>query len=98
MMSTHQVSVRRACEATLVSVSGRYYRPRLRSDEEVIEALNATVGRYPRWGFWKCYDRLRLDGHAWNHKRVHRVYCALRLNLPRRRAKRHAYRNVSERC
>lgn len=87
-MSAHQVSVRHACEATLVSVSGRYYRPRLRSDEEVIEALNATVGRYPRWGFWKCYDRLRLDGHAWNHKRVHRVYCALRLNLPRRAKRR----------
>ena len=45
-------------------------------------------GPVPTWGFWKCYDRLRLEGAAWNHKRVHRVYCALRLNLPRRTTRR----------
>jgi putative transposase len=32
--------------------------------------------------------RLRLDGHRWNHKRLWRVYCQLRLNLPRRTKKR----------
>ena len=42
--------------------------------------MNVVV-RDPRWGFWKCDDRLRHDGAVWNRKRVHRVYCALRLNL-----------------
>jgi putative transposase len=54
----------------------------------VIEALNAVVEKRPRWGFWKCYDRLRLDGHGWNHKRVYRVYKAMKLNLPRRTKRR----------
>lgn len=54
----------------------------------MIEALLAIVEAHPRWGFWKCYDRLRLDGQRWNHKHVHRVYCALRLNLPRRTRRR----------
>ena len=34
------------------------------------------------------YDRLRLDGQAINHKRLHRVYCAMKLNLPRRTKRR----------
>lgn len=52
-------------------------------DRNVVEALSAMVAAKPRWGFWKCYDRRRLDGQTWNHKRVHRVYCAMNLNLPR---------------
>jgi len=54
----------------------------------VIAALTDVVARYGRWGFWKCFHRLRAEGCAWNHKRVHRVYCALRLNLPRRTTRR----------
>ncbi len=51
-------------------------------------ALNELVEKYPRWGFWKLYDRLRLLGHPWNHKRVYRVYKAMNLNLPRRTKRR----------
>ncbi len=49
-----------------------------------MQALNALVEKHPRWGFWKCYDRRRILGHPWNHKRVYRVYKAMKLNLPRR--------------
>jgi putative transposase len=57
-------------------------------DRDVIGVLNEIVGRKPRWGFWKLHDRLRLDGHRINHKRLHRVYCAMKLNLPRRTRRR----------
>lgn len=59
-----------------------------RRDAPVIAALTTLVAAKSRWGFWKCVDRLRLNGHPRNHKRLWRVYCQLRLNLPRRTKKR----------
>lgn len=61
---------------------------RMERDGEVIEVLNDLVSRKPRWGFWKLHDRLRLDGHCINHKRLHRVCCSMKLNLPRRTKRR----------
>ena len=80
----------RACAAVGLSRSSWYREPPQQHvrDQAVIDALNAMVEKRPRWGFWKCYDRLRLDGHPWNHKRVYRVYKAMKLNLPRRTKRR----------
>lgn len=39
-------------------------------------------------GFWKYYDRLRLQGHKINHKRVYRLYKYLGLRMKRRSRKR----------
>jgi putative transposase len=90
LVADHRLSVQRACR--VVRLSRAAYdqppTPASRRDAAVIAALTDVVARYPRWGFWKCGDRLRLEGHAWNHKHVHRVYCALRLNLPRRTIRR----------
>jgi len=86
----HRLPVQRACRIARLSRAA-YYRPPHSDparDTPVITALQAVVSESSRWGFWKCFDRLRLVGHAWNHKRVYRVYCALRLNLPRRTKRR----------
>jgi len=66
-----------------------YYRAiEDRDDREVIDALNKLVEKHPRWGFWLCFDALRLQGKPWNHNRVYRVYKAMGLNLPRRKKRR----------
>ncbi|HEY8398445.1 MAG TPA: IS3 family transposase [Flavihumibacter sp.] len=40
------------------------------------------------WGFWMMYHRLRKLQYMWNHKRVYRIYTAMRLNLRNKRKKR----------
>jgi putative transposase len=89
---THGLAVQRACQAVQLSRTAYDQPPgdgvRLFRDQPVIEALQALVADNTRWGFSKCYDRLRFVGHVWNHKRVHRVYRALRFNLPRRTRRR----------
>lgn len=46
--------------------------------EAVLKNLSA---QHPRYGFKKLFDMLRAQGSSYNHKRVRRVYCALKLNL-----------------
>jgi putative transposase len=86
----HGLSIGRACRVVRLSRTAWYRQPRSRMerDRAVIEVLNELVARRPRWGFWKLYDRSRLEGRVINHKRLHRVYCAMKLNLPRRTKRR----------
>ena len=92
---THVVTVsglpvRRACQAVGVS-RATYYRPLVnwaQRDAPVIAALTTLSATKPRWGFWKYVGWLRHTGQRWNPKRLWRVYCHLRLNLPRRTKKR----------
>jgi putative transposase len=89
-VTVNGLPVQRACHVVGLG-RATYYRPLVewaRRDAPVIAALTTLVAAKSRWGFWKCYARLRLDGHRWNHKRVWRVYCQLRLNRPRRTKKR----------
>ena len=64
MVTEHRLPVTRACRAAGLSRAAYYRTPPLpqEKDAEVIDALNGVVERNGRWGFWKCFDRLRLDG------------------------------------
>jgi putative transposase len=80
------LSVAKACSLCSLSRS-TYYRPQRdwrKADSTVIDEINAVLAKSPRAGFWKCFKRIRNKGTVLNHKRVYRVYCAMRLNLPRR--------------
>ena len=86
----HGLSIRRAC-ASVGLARAAWYRPPVDwmvRDRPIIEALLALSEQKPGLGFWKLFGRLRRKGHHWNHKRVYRVYCALKLNIRRRAKKR----------
>ena len=90
LIEQHQLSKAKACRVIGLSRSA-YYKPRVdwaQRDAEVVNALNEIVETRTRWGFWKCFHRIRADGKNWNHKRVYRVYCAMKLNLKRKTKKR----------
>ncbi|WP_373400039.1 hypothetical protein V8V91_10690 [Algoriphagus halophilus] len=44
----------------------------------VIQALEELVAKHPAIGFWQSHYRLRRKGHLWNHKKVYRIYSAMR--------------------
>lgn len=85
----HQLPLGRSCSCVGLSRSA-WYAPPLDwtvRDAELIAALATLVEQHPSRGYWKCCDVLRRRRRDWNHKRIYRVYTAMKLNL-RRAAKR----------
>lgn len=89
----YNASVVTCCNAVGISRTAYYYEPKLTDDTAIIDALNALIEKHHRWGFPKCFKRLRKLGHRWNHKRVYRVYTELKLNLRRKGKRRVPNRN-----
>lgn len=92
MVNDYFLSKAKACKIAGLSRTV-LYRPkvdRMERDGEVIAVLNEILSQRSRarWGFWKCFDRMRLDRYRFNHKRVHRIYCEMKLNMKRRTKKR----------
>lgn len=81
LQTKHGISIVMSCAAVGISRTAFYYEPKYIDDSVVIDALERLVERHPRWGFPKCFKRLRALGHRWNHKRVYRIYTEMRLNM-----------------
>src|SRR5688572_8707849 len=97
-MDTFEFSERQACRLVSLSRSVYRYLPNKSRDEVVIKALMEAVDRYPRYGFYKLYLILRRLGYSWNHKRIYRIYCLLKLNLRRKGKQRLPNRNPQLLC
>jgi putative transposase len=65
-----------------------YYYQSHRDDHVVIDKLQTMADKRPTDGFWKMYYRIRKEGLVWNHKRIHRVYKLLKLNIKRKSKRR----------
>lgn len=88
LVEQHRLSERQACKAVQLSRTTYQYQMKQKDDSLIIEELNQLVEKHPAIGFWKSYHRLRRKGYDWNHKRVYRVYTAMKLNIRRRAKKR----------
>lgn len=87
------LSTRSACQAVGMIRTVYHYKPDKKRDEPVSNELQELAEKYPRYGFGKMFPILRRRGFRWNHKRVYRVYCALKLNMRRKGKKRLPNRN-----
>ena len=92
-IASHQTSLRTACKVVGISRSSYAYEPDTTRDQVVIEALQRLAEEHPAYGFQMMFDKLRQESFAWNHKRVYRIYRALKLNLRRKGKKRLPSRN-----
>lgn len=88
----YAISIRLACKAYSISETCYCYQSKSNDDNALIaEQLIELTEENIDWGFGLCFSYLcHVENHAWNHKRVYRIYCELVLNLgirPRRRLK-----------
>ena len=82
------LSERQACRTMQVSRCAYRHQAKRSTDEPIAQELRQLADRQPRWGCEKMTDYLRNQGHAWNHKRIRRVYRAMALHLKRKPKKR----------
>jgi putative transposase len=88
MIERYRYSIRQACEVIHLNRGSYGYEKKRSSDEPIIELINRIISRYPRWGFEKIRDWMRFEGYEWNHKRIRRIYCEMKLNRRIRTKKR----------
>lgn len=87
------MSERQACDLVGMHRSTYRYKPRPRDDSDLKQRLSNLAERHRRWGFPKMLAQLKKQGLPDNHKRVHRVYCEMGLNLRVKPKKRLPSRN-----
>ncbi|WP_143558844.1 transposase [Snodgrassella alvi] len=78
MQENHSVTIAMSCAIVRCAY---YYQPKLPDDSVIVSVLSVITDKHLRWGFPKCFNRIKKLGYNWNHKRIYRIYCQLKLNL-----------------
>ncbi|MDP9042183.1 MAG: hypothetical protein M3N30_09385 [Bacteroidota bacterium] len=95
MTNEQQCSVSKACKMVQLPRGSYQYKFKPKDDRPIQDALTDMVTRHPSIGFRQSFEQFRDAGRGWNHKRVKRVYRAMKLNI-RRRAKRRLPERVKQ--
>ena len=96
-MGYEEVSERRACRALSQPRATQRYRPRRPdADRRLIAELRRLVESYPRYGSERVHQVLVGVGWRVNLKRVHRLWKAEHLQVPRKQRKRRRLPGSSE--
>ena len=76
------MSISRACRVADIDRKTFCYQPKKKQGDTMIEYLLKTLSaQNPTYGFEKLFNSIRLQDYSFNHKRVYRIYCDLKLNL-----------------
>jgi transposase InsO family protein len=86
-MVTRGLSERRALTVLRMSASALRYAPAPDRNGDLRTRIIALAQRHRRYGAGMIHLKLRQAGERANHKRVHRLYVAERLQIRRRRRK-----------
>ena len=82
LIAVRGVSVSQACRATAIDRKTFSYQPLKKTGDAMIEELlKSYSAQHPTYGFKTLFNLIRNKNYTFNHKRVYRIYCELRLNL-----------------
>lgn len=92
-LSDQGLSKRKSCELLQVERKGLYYESKQSEENRLItEYLKEMAYQYVRWGLPRMVSVVRAKFGAVNHKRIRRLYCEARLQVPKRPRKHVKYR------
>jgi putative transposase len=87
--TTRGLSARRACALLQVARSTWQYRSRQPGkDAPVLQPMCELAAQYPRYGYRRIQVFLARQGHAMSADRMHRLWKAAALQVPRKRRRR----------
>ena len=87
------LSMKTSCTLVQVERKGFYYKPKLSEEnQQITDYLKETAFNHVCWGLPRMVIAVRDKYGAVNPKRIKRLYCAARLQVPKRPSKHTKYR------